>query len=170
MTEVQIAATLEVMDLLHREAALLDAGELEQWLTLLTTDIEYRVPVRATRYGTSAEEFSTRSFHFNEDLYSLTMRVKRLQTRFAWAEDPPTRSRHMVSNVRVLAEDDGAGDLSVASNVLLLRTRFDDGRTELLSGDRRDVLRRVDGELLLARRTVYLDQTTLAMSSITTFL
>lgn len=162
--------TFAVTDLLHREAALLDSGELERWLTLLTPDVSYRMPVRATRYGRGAEEFSTRSFHFDDDLYSLTMRVKRLQTRFAWAEDPPTRSRHMVTNVRVLDEDDATGELAVTSNVLLLRTRFDDGQTELLSGERRDRLRRVDGELRLAQRIVLLDQTTLAMSSITTFL
>jgi 3-phenylpropionate/cinnamic acid dioxygenase small subunit len=154
---------------LFREARVLDAGDLDTWLTMLTEDIEYRVPVRTTHYGRGDEEFSATSRHFDEDMFTLVMRVKRLATRYAWAEDPPSRNRHMVSNVlveRITAD----GQLEVTSNVLLVRTRFDDARLQALSGARQDVLRRVDGALRLARRTVYLDQTTLPVGSITTFL
>jgi 3-phenylpropionate/cinnamic acid dioxygenase small subunit len=97
------------------------------------------------------------------------MRVKRLGTRYAWAEDPPSRNRHMVSNV-LLTGSTPSGALVVASNLLLTRSRFDESRGESLSGARSDVLERIDGELRLARRTVYLDQTTLPVGSITTFL
>jgi 3-phenylpropionate/cinnamic acid dioxygenase small subunit len=136
---------------------------------MLAPDIHYQVPVRSTRYGRAAEEFSGTSFHFDEDLFSLTMRVKRLATRFAWAEDPPSRNRHMVTNVLVTAVSP-TGALEVASNLLLTRSRFDEFRTESLSGARSDVLERIDGRLRLARRTVFLDQTTLPVGSITTFL
>jgi 3-phenylpropionate/cinnamic acid dioxygenase small subunit len=154
---------------LFREARMLDAGDLDTWLTMLTDDIEYCVPVRTTHYGRGEDEFSATSRHFDEDMFSLTMRVKRLATRYAWAEDPPSRNRHMISNVLVETITPG-GELEVTSNVLLVRTRFDDARLEALSGARHDLLRRVDGALRLARRTVYLDQTTLPVGSITTFL
>jgi 3-phenylpropionate/cinnamic acid dioxygenase small subunit len=154
---------------LNREALLLDSGDLEGWLGILAPDISYRVPVRTTRYGRTEDEFSPVAAHFDEDMFSLTMRVKRLGTRYAWAEDPPSRSRHLVSNIIVTGVSDGP-EFEVASSLLLLRTRFDDGRTESLSGARADTLRRVGGGLELARRVVYLDQTTLPVGSITTFL
>jgi 3-phenylpropionate/cinnamic acid dioxygenase small subunit len=154
---------------LNQEALLLDSGDLEGWLGILAPDISYLVPVRTTRYGRTEEEFSAVSAHFDEDMFTLTMRVKRLATRYAWAEDPPSRSRHLVSNIIVTGVSDGP-EFTVTSSLLLLRTRFDDGRTESLSGARSDTLRRVGGGLELARRVVYLDQTTLPVGSITTFL
>lgn len=168
MTAVDTALETEARTFLYREALLLDSGDLQGWLGILAPDISYWVPVRATRYGRREEEFSTISAHFDETLFSLTMRVDRLATRYAWAEDPPSRSRHMVSNVLILAAE--GAHIQVASNLLLLRTRFDDGRVESLSGSRVDTLRRVEGGLELARREVYLDQTTLPVGSITTFL
>lgn len=155
-------------EFLAREARLLDQGALDDWLQLLCNDIEYLVPVRATRYGEAQEEFSRTSFHFEEDRYSLGMRVKRLDTRFAWAEDPPTRTRHLVGNV--LCERQADGNLSVVSTVLLHRSRLDEGVGETLTGERQDVLREVDGLLRLARRIVLLDQTTLPVSTLSTFL
>ena len=154
---------------LNREALLLDSGDLDGWLTVLAPDISYRVPVRTTRYGRTEEEFSPLAAHFDEDMFTLTMRVKRLATRYAWAEDPPSRSRHLVSNIVVTGAGDGP-EFEVSSSLLLLRTRFDDGVTESLSGARADTLRQVSGGLELARRVVYLDQTTLPVGSITTFL
>lgn len=75
----------------------------------------------------------------------------------------------MVTNVLVTAVS-ATGALEVSSNLLLTRSRFDESRTESLSGARSDVLERIDGRLRLARRTVFLDQTTLPVGSITTFL
>jgi 3-phenylpropionate/cinnamic acid dioxygenase small subunit len=117
---------------LNREALLLDSGDLEGWLGILAPDISYRVPVRTTRYGRPEDEFSPIAAHFDEDMFTLTMRVKRLGTRYAWAEDPPSRSRHLVSNIIVTGVSDWP-EFEVASSLLLLRTRFDDGRTESLS-------------------------------------
>ncbi len=168
--EAARSAVEDATQFLYREAALLDRGEFQAWLELLTTDFRYTVPVRSTRYGRTSDEFSSTSFHFNEDLFSLTMRVQRLQTRFAWAEDPPSRSRHLVTNVLVEPPEPSAGELRVTSNVLLLRTRFDNAEIEQLSGERDDVLRMTHQGLRLARRNVYLDQTTLPISSITTLI
>lgn len=159
----------EATHFLYREAALLDSGQFDAWLVMLAPDIRYQVPVRSTRYGRTEEEFSTTSFHFDEDIFSLTMRVKRLSTRFAWAEDPPSRNRHMITNVLITGVS-GPGRVEVESNLLLVRGRFDEARSESLSGTRSDVLERIDGRLRLAERTVFLDQTTLPMGSITTFL
>lgn len=156
-----------VEDFLSREADLLDRGDLESWLLLLTDDVRYVMPVRSTRYSRLTEEFSTTSFVFDDDLFGLKMRVARLNTRFAWAEDPASRNRHFISNILVTADQ---GDrLQVRSSVLLYRSRLDDAVGELLTGERRDVLRRTEAGLRLARREVYLDQTVISLSAVTTF-
>ena len=153
----------DIEDFLYREAELLDDGRYREWLGLVTDDIRYQVPVRVARERGAAPSavtgVATNSFHLDEDRDSLELRVDRLETGFAWAEEPPSRIRHFVSNVRVqpLADD----ELAVRSSVLVYRSRWDRPGHDLLSGERQDVLRRVDGEWRLAKRWVVLDSTTL---------
>ena len=161
--------TVRVHEFLAHEAELLDAGNLTGWLELLTEDIRYLAPVRSTRYGRHENEFSSTSFHFEEDHYSLTMRIRRLDTKFAWAEDPPTRTRHLIGNVRVLER--GAAEVVASSAFMLYRSRLDEPTGEMLTGRRRDVLREDSlGGLRLADRLVLVDQTTLPVSTLSTFL
>ena len=42
--------------------------------------------------------------HFDEDKYSLRRRVARFPTEHAWTEDPPSRLRHHITNVRTFAD------------------------------------------------------------------
>lgn len=158
----------EVEQFLSQESKLLDDGDLDSWLTLLTEDIRYVMPVRTTRYGRFTNEFSTKSFVFNDDLHGLKMRVARLRTRFAWAEDPASRNRHFISNVFVEQEESDV--LRVRSNVLLYRSRLTDPSGEIFTGERHDELRRAPDGLRLAKRTVYMDQTVLSLSAVTTFI
>lgn len=157
---------VDAEEFLYREAELLDDGRFREWLDLLTDDVRYRVPVRQTRErgesGVSAE-----MFHLDEDRDSLTLRVDRLETGFAWAEDPPSRVRHFVTNVRVRPHGD---ELAVRSNLLLYRGRWDRAEHDLLSGERHDVLRPGPGGLRLAARTVVLDATTLPTLNLAIFL
>ena len=150
------------------EARALDEHRYDDWLAMLTADIRYEVPVRTTRMERGDDGFSTTSFLMREDLYSLTMRVDRLRTKYAWAEDPASRNRHLVVNVAATATDDG---VEVRSSLMLVRSRLDAPTTEILTADRHDLLVEGDGSVLrLARRVVYVDQTTLQLSAITTFL
>jgi ethylbenzene dioxygenase beta subunit len=174
-----------VEEFLYREAELLDGWRLREWLALLTEDVRYRVPVRIAKErgegadptGVSTEMFppgvSREMFHLDEDIHSLELRIDRLATGFAWAEDPPSRLRHFVTNVRVAGggSEEGGDELAVRSNVLVYRSRWDRPEHDLLSGERHDVLRRVaDGELRLAERTVVLDSTTLPTLNLSFFL
>jgi 3-phenylpropionate/cinnamic acid dioxygenase small subunit len=95
----------------------------------------------------------------DDDWDSMEMRILRLETEYAWAEDPPSRSRHFVTNVRV-EEGENEGEYLVKTNLLLYRTRGDVPIYDILSGERTDTLRRVDDGLRLAKRVVLLDQTT----------
>ncbi|AFK20974.1 3-phenylpropionate/cinnamic acid dioxygenase subunit beta (plasmid) [Haloferax mediterranei ATCC 33500] len=160
---------LECEEFLFDEAERLDDGKLHEWLELLTDDVEYRVPRRVTRErGSEQSSFSEDGFLYREDMGTLTTRVERYDREYAWAENPPSRTRRFVSNVRVHDESDD--EIRVKSNLLLYRNQGDTTEHDLLVGEREDQLRRVDGALKLARRTVYLDQTILATRNLSFFL
>jgi ethylbenzene dioxygenase beta subunit len=153
-----------VEEFLFREAELLDENRLREWLGLLTEDVRYQVPIRISKEQGAEPGITgvaTDGFHLDEDHESLEMRVERIETGFAWAEDPPSRLRHFVTNVRIEPSSEGEEELAVRSNVLVYRSRWDGPRYELLSAERRDLLRRVDGDWKLARREVILDSTAL---------
>lgn len=149
----------EVRDFLMEEAELLDGGRYREWLELVTEDVRYVVPVRVTRERSAPTDVVDGVCHMDDDYDALEMRVLRLETEYAWAEDPPSRTRHFVTNIRARGGD-GDGELHVVSNVLLYRTRGDVPTFDLLSGERDDVLRRLNGSLKLASRRVLLDQST----------
>lgn len=153
---------------LNREAEALDDRRLTTWIDMLTDDMEYIVPRRVTVEAGSEREFSDRSFHYQEDRASLEARVDRFETDHAWSEDPPSRTRRFVSNIRI--EDIDEDDVTVKSNVLVYRTHGNSPDTDLIAGERRDVLRRVDGSLKLASRRVLLDTTVLDARSLSIFL
>ena len=159
----------EVVDFLYAEADLLDRRDLRGWLALLTDDIRYVVPVRVTTPhsldGSALEDMA----HFDEDGYSLRKRVERFETEHAWAEDPPSRTRHFVTNVRCW-EGERAGELRIESNLLLFRSRGDVREHDLLSGRRNDTLRRTPDGLRLARREVVLDESVLRTQNLAVFL
>jgi len=151
--------TFEVEEFLYREAALLDDRKLEEWLALCTDDIHYWMPIRRTmQVKDIANEFTKPGgmAYFDDDKRTLDMRVQRLKQRGAWAEDPPSRTRHIVTNVRITSID--GNEIGVAASFLLYRTRLDSEEDSWI-GRREDLLRRENGALRLARRHIYLDQT-----------
>lgn len=148
----------EALQFLYFEAQLLDDQRHTEWLDLLTEDISYQMPVRRNLKGGGPSAYSEETNIFSENLASLRVRVHKLSTEYAWAETPPSRTRHHISNVRV-SEADREDELRVSSNVLVYRTRGDDPTPDLFSAERQDVLRRVNGSWRLASRLVLLDQT-----------
>jgi 3-phenylpropionate/cinnamic acid dioxygenase small subunit len=157
----------EIQKFIVHEAKLNDRRQFRDWLNLMAEDLEYRVPVRVTRYKDSGSEFSETMTFVDDDFYTLEKRISRLETEYAWAEDPPSRTRHMVCNIEVL-EGEKEDEYQVNSDFLLLRYR---GSTcETLSGERRDILRRTNGSLKLAKRIVLLDQTILPVNNLSIFL
>jgi len=156
-----------VEQFLFREAELLDGGMFEDWLDLFSDDARYIVPVRVTRQR-GADDVSDEMAHMDENARSLRIRVQRIRTGHAWAEDPPSRTRHFVSNVRVSTATDG--ELEVRCNLLVYRNRGSSSDHDLLSGERTDVLRRHGDSWLIARRRVVLDQATLGTKNLGIFL
>jgi len=158
----------EVEQFLYAEAALLDARKHREWLGLLADDIHYWMPIRRTVSNSDLDLEFTRPgemAYFDDDREMLEMRVRKLEAGSAWSEDPPSRSRHFVSNVRIIGV---AGDeVSVEACFLLRRTRLNSELSEWF-GRREDLLRRVDGGFRLARRHIFLDQTVIPTTNMST--
>jgi len=155
----RMALKFEVEEFLHREASLIDERRLDEWLALCADDIHYWMPIRRTTTAKEiANEFTKPGSmaYFDDDKKMLALRIQRLQVGRAWAEDPPSRTRHIVTNVRVL--DVNGDEIDVGLNFQLYRTRLDSEEDSWI-GRREDRLRRVDGAFKLARRHIYLDQT-----------
>ena len=159
----------EVLDFLYAEAALLDAGDLDAWLELLTDDVTYRLPLRVNKRTRGEGDRSDQTEIFSDDLASLRVRAARLRTAFAWAETPPSRTRHLVTNVRVWRAA-APDELDVVSYFLVYRNRSNAAAADLLSGERRDRLRRVGGEWRLAARLITLDQAVVGARNISVLL
>lgn len=161
-----IALWFEVQSFLFHEAQLLDDGQVHDWLELLAPDVRYRIPIRVTRERAAGRGFSQIGYHMDEDRGMLQTRIERLDTEYAWAEDPPSRTRRYVTNIRVGADGDR---ISVRSNLLVFRGRHGDTHDQLIAAERHDTLVRKDG-LRVAERIVYLDHTVLSTPNLAIFL
>jgi 3-phenylpropionate/cinnamic acid dioxygenase small subunit len=151
--------TFEVEEFLYREASLLDERRLDDWLALCTDDIHYWMPIRRTMAAKEIDNEFTKPggmAYFDDDKRTLALRIQRLAVGRAWAEDPPSRTRHTVTNVRIVSVN--TNEILVALNFHLYRTRLDSEEDSWI-GRREDLLRRENGALKLARRYIYLDQT-----------
>ena len=162
----------KIEEFLYLEAELLDERRLREWLELFTEDLHYWMPVRHNPMGRSealSEELSKpgESYYFNDNKEALRLRIDRLYAKTAWAEMPPSRTRHLISNIRV-KRDDGL-EIEVDSNFIVYRTRMEKDE-DFFVGTRKDILRRVNGELKIARRTIILDQAVLGAKNISVFL
>ncbi|WP_260684562.1 3-phenylpropionate/cinnamic acid dioxygenase subunit beta [Rhodococcus sp. KBS0724] len=159
----------EIEQFYYKEAALLDGHRYDEWIKLFADDVHYFMPIRRTMTRRQiGREFTQpgEMAYFDENKQQLQTRVDKLSTGTAWAEDPPSRTRHLITNIRV--EDAGGFELLAHSNFHLYRTRLKSEIDEWV-GRREDVLRRVDGQLKIAKRFVYLDQTILQSANLSNF-
>ena len=139
----------EAEDFLYREAALLDEWRLDEWLALLTADARYRVPSNDAPGG----DPSNTLFLIADDIQRIRGRVERLKDPHAHAEFPHSRTRRLVTNVRV---ETVSGAIVVHANFVVHRFRRG-GQEGVFVGRYRYELRRVGGELRIALREAILD-------------
>jgi 3-phenylpropionate/cinnamic acid dioxygenase small subunit len=161
----------EIEQFLYHEADLIDERRYTEWLDLLAEDIHYHMPIRRNiKFGEWDRENSDPDSEiswFDEGKRTLSGRVRQLNTGVHWAEEPPSRIRHIVSNVQVL--DVQPDEVKVRSRFMVYRQRLTDEENFFI-GKRDDVLRR-DPETgwKIAKRTILLDQNILLAKNIVTF-
>lgn len=165
---VDLATRIALEDFYILEAELLDERRWEEWLDLFADDAEYYAPIRVTRKSPASDIVDDLG-HFDDTKGSLTLRVKRLRTDVAWAEDPPSLTRRLITNVRVKSVEE-SGDLEARTNMLLFRSRGDMGAYDLIVGQRQDVLRPDGDSWLIAGRRILLDQASLGTKNLGVFL
>lgn len=166
LTSERLALQYEVEQLYYHEAELLDDARYTDWLELFTDDLVYWMPTRTNRLrrqqALSVAARGEAAF-YDETKESLAWRIRRFDSGMAWAEDPPSRTRHLITNVRV------GPSLEVRSNFLVYRNRLE-REENVFAGERTDRLRRFDdGRLLITDRTILLDQNVLLSKNISTF-
>jgi len=156
-TNARTELQLEVERLFAYEAYLLDDRRFHEWLDLFTQDATYAVSVRdAAQSGEEGGLYRYPEARLFDESHDFTaIRVKRLETRLAHAEQPPSLTRHLITNV--LLHENGADDsLSVSASFHVYQHR--PGLAEqVYYGRRDDILRRVESEWRIAHRQVVLD-------------
>lgn len=160
----------QVQAFLSLEARLMDDHHLNEWVNLFSDDVRYWMPVVTNRIGRDVGKEISRFgevAHFDDDKTSLRNRVKRLATGMAWAETPPSRTRHLVSNVEIL-EQGGTGELRVRSNFLIYRSHLEYDY-EIFSGYREDTLRPQGDSWQICRRDIILDQSVVTQKNLGIF-
>ncbi|MGY1634746.1 aromatic-ring-hydroxylating dioxygenase subunit beta [Geodermatophilus sp. SYSU D01186] len=140
------------------EGIALDEHRMTDWLAWLHPDFRYEVPIPITRDDPGQPQYSSEGLLAVEVRASIELWAQRLSgdlLDLAYAENPPVRTRHFVTDVVVEPGEEGV--LRAAANVLLAWSRRSDPPT-FATGRRLDELvERPGGGLLLRHRRVLLD-------------
>lgn len=148
-----------ISQFLYLEASLLDDWRFRDWLAQLDEEIVYtmRTTVNAQTRDRRKGKQPPTTWIFNDNKDQLERRIARLETGMAWAEEPPSRTRHMISNIQV-NETDNVDVFDVRVNYLLYRAQKERDEAFYV-GIRYDKVRRLDGEQWrLLARDIVLDQ------------
>lgn len=153
----------------YAEATMLDDRRYEDWLNIFAEDAHYWMPIRRTRMNAEIDkEFSPPGAiaYFDDTKETLTNRVKKLRSGFSWSEDPPSRTRHLITNVAVTKDTEN--EVHVTANFHLYRARFDSEEDSWI-GRRQDILRKTAGSFLISDRKIFLEQTVLLSRNLSNF-
>ncbi len=163
----------EVESFFNAENELLDCRAFTAWLALLADDVRYFMPLARNRaFGEWGEEWTREGRDlnwFDEGKFELEQRVVQINTGIHWAEEPISRTSHLVTNIQ--ASEDEPGTVHSRCRFIVYRNRTET-ETDFFVGKRNDVLRRVAGGehgLEIARREIYLDQNVLLAKNLTVF-
>lgn len=169
---VDIQLYYELQNFYYDEADLLDEGRYVDWLEHFDQDLYYWAPTRTNRLRRQqalAIAGPEDTAFYDETKESLAWRIRRFDSGMAWAEDPPSRTRHLITNLTARHGTlDGAPVVEVRTNFLVWRTRLERER-DIFAGTRTDVLRQVDGQWKIFDRRILLDINVLPSKNISTF-
>ncbi len=160
----------EVEQTLYREARILDEERYKEWVDMMTDDVHYFMPGLQTRYRKDKTDYENNLSYmafYNDNKEELLKRLARLETGTAWSEDPATRYCHLITNVEVELTED-LDEYLVYSNFLAYRNRNERDEDSLI-GMRKDLWRRVKGQLKLKKRRIILKQNMLISKNLNVY-
>lgn len=175
---VDVQTQHDVEQFLYAEAELLDQHRYAEWIDLFTEDVHYWAPTRMTRtHRERHREIAgeDESALIDDTKYYLRGRVRRYTSGISWSEEPPSRTRRLITNTRIARRPD-SGELDVVSNFYVYRSRLE-RHQDWFVGERFDVLRPAADDAAaagypfqIASRRIVLEQTTLLAPSLSIFL
>lgn len=158
----------EVQQFYYREARYKDRQDYRAWLDLLTDDVHYWMPARAQRYRKDERAPSVlHSAYYNDHKQHLEKRIARFEADTCWTENPATRTAHLVHNVEVELTDHPEQYRAYSVSEVYRNMNEDEEHT--LYCHREDLLRRVDGDLRIARRLLTVHQNIFMNKSLNVF-
>ena len=147
---MNLPTRIEVEDVLFLEADLLDSWQLNDWLQLYTKDAEYQVPSTDLPKNAGPED---NLYYIADDFIRLEQRVIRLGKKTMWSESPRSKTRHLVTNVRVLGFS--GDDILVKAAFAVYRTKKEN--TDIYVGSYEYFLRREADGLKIRKKRCLLD-------------
>lgn len=102
-----------VEEFLYREAEYADQNQYDEWLALWTDDAIYWLPANSDDYDPRTHVSIT-----YDDRDRLQDRIDRLKSGGAWSQEPKSRMRRLISNIRIEPPSPGQ-DVTVSSNFVL---------------------------------------------------
>ncbi len=127
MTEIETSVTAKrcvnpdfdaLENLVYWEARLLDERRFEDWANLFADDGYYWVPARPNQ----ANPYDEVSLFFDDRNFMET-RIRRLRHPNIHAQIPPSRTFHLISNIRLENEKPANADHLVSSGMIMLEYR-----------------------------------------------
>jgi len=137
----------QVEQFIYYEADLMDEHRYDEWLALWTDDALYWVPS-----GRDDIDPKREISLIYDDRVRLQVRITRLKSGFAHAQEPKSRMRRVVSNI--VTQEVENGDVVVFSNFLLTELRR--GKQDTFAGRTIHILRPDNGSFRLASKKVLL--------------
>ena len=142
-----ILSRSEAEDILYREARFLDDRRYREWLEMLDETATYWVPCNGEGNDPNREI----SLVF-DDKHRLTDRIGRLQSGLAHAQNPPSKTKRLVSNVQIENATENAA--TILSGFILYELRR--GKERVFAGRYEHRLHLVDGIWKIASKKVVL--------------
>ena len=168
-TAEEMALWFELQKFYFHEAWLLDERLLDDWLDLLTEDILYMMPRRKNVMRRERDREFTGPGQMNlfeDDKELMRVRIARLETDMAWAEDPPSRTTHVISNLMIEPQENGEVKAKTAFVVYKSHLETD---SAFYAGWRDDILRKEDDGWKIAQRVIYMNANVLLSKNISIF-
>jgi len=137
----------QVEQFLYYEAQLMDEHRYDEWLALWTEDALYWVPT-----GRDDIDPKREISLIYDDRVRLQLRVSRLKSGFALAQEPKSRMRRVVSNIVIKEVENG--EIIALSNFLLAELRR--GKQDIFAGRTTHRLRPYNDSFKLVLKKVLL--------------
>lgn len=147
MTALQEIDLRELEQFIYSEARFADEHDYDSWEALWTDDALYWVPVDGGGYD---PERHVSIMYDNRR--RISTRLQQLRTGKRYAQSPPSNLRRTISNIELLGVE--GQDISLGANFVLYESKPRGIHT--WAGRYTYVVRRVDGEPKLVRKTVML--------------